>query len=64
MSRCGIVVGNEGRGLARLVREKCDFIAVLPMCGRVSSLNASVAGALVMYEALRQKGGKGAPETE
>ena len=62
--RCGIVVGNEGRGLARLVREKCDFIAVLPMCGQVSSLNASVAGALVMYEALRQKGGKGAPETE
>ena len=53
--RCGLVVGNEGRGISRLVREKCDFIAMLPMVGAVSSLNASVAGALVMYEALRQK---------
>lgn len=53
--RCGIVVGNEGRGISRLVREKCDFIAMLPMVGEVSSLNASVAGALVMYEALRCK---------
>ena len=58
--RCGIVVGNEGRGMSRLVRERCDFIAVLPMLGQVSSLNASVAGALVMYEALRQRrGGEG-----
>ncbi len=56
--RCGLVVGNEGRGISRLVREKCDFIAMLPMLGQVSSLNASVAGALVMYEALRQKQGK------
>lgn len=56
--RCGIVVGNEGRGISRLVREKCDFIAMLPMLGMVSSLNASVAGALVMYEALRQKQGR------
>lgn len=53
--RCALVVGNEGRGISRLVREKCDFIAMLPMVGAVSSLNASVAGALVMYEALRQK---------
>ncbi len=53
--RCGIVVGNEGRGISRLIREKCDFIAMLPMLGSVSSLNASVAGGLVMYEALRSR---------
>lgn len=49
-----IVVGNEGRGVSRLVREKCDFIATLPMRGEVSSLNAAVAGAIAMYEVLRQ----------
>lgn len=53
--RTGIVVGNEGRGISRLAREKCDFIAMLPMLGGVSSLNAAVAGAIVMYEVLRQK---------
>ena len=53
--RCGLVVGNEGAGLGRLVREHCDFIAQLPMYGKVSSLNAGVAGALVMYEVLRQR---------
>jgi 23S rRNA (guanosine2251-2'-O)-methyltransferase len=54
--RCGLVVGNEGRGLGRLIREQCDFIAELPMRGQVSSLNAGVAGALVLYEVLRQHG--------
>ena len=53
--RCGIVVGNEGHGIGRLVRDKCDFIAMLPMRGQVSSLNASVAGGITMYEILRQK---------
>lgn len=53
--RCGLVVGNEGSGLGRLVRAQCDFLARLPMHGRVASLNAGVAGALVMYEALRQR---------
>lgn len=53
--RVGIVVGNEGRGLSRLVREKCDFIAMLPMLGGVSSLNAAVAGAIALYEVLRQR---------
>lgn len=53
--RVGIVVGSEGRGLGRLVREQCDFIAFLPMHGAIESLNAGVAGALVLYEALRQK---------
>ena len=52
--RCGLVVGNEGSGLGRLVREQCDFLARLPMRGRITSLNAGVAGALVMYEVLRQ----------
>ena len=57
--RCGIVVGNEGHGMGRLVRDKCDFIAYLPMKGGVASLNASVAGGIVLYEVLRQKEGKG-----
>lgn len=51
----GLVVGNEGRGISRLAREKCDFIATIPMCGGVSSLNAAVAGAIVMFEAARQR---------
>ena len=55
--RCGLVVGNEGHGLGRLIREQCDFIAQLPMRGQVASLNAGVAGALVLYEVLRQHGG-------
>jgi 23S rRNA (guanosine2251-2'-O)-methyltransferase len=53
--RCAIVVGNEGHGIGRLVRDNCDFIAQLPMRGGVASLNASVAGGIVLYEALRQK---------
>jgi len=50
-----IVLGSEGKGISRLVAEKCDFLARIPMKGRVSSLNVSVAGALFMYEALRQR---------
>lgn len=50
-----IVIGNEGEGLGRLVREKCDFIASIPMCGQINSLNASVAAGVLMYEALRQR---------
>jgi 23S rRNA (guanosine2251-2'-O)-methyltransferase len=50
-----IVVGNEGKGIRQLVREKCDFLASIPLYGKVESLNASVAGALVMYEAVRQR---------
>jgi len=52
----GIVVGSEGKGLRRLVRETCDFLVKLPMCGSVSSLNAGVAGAIAMFEVLRQRG--------
>lgn len=51
----GIVVGAEGQGMSRLVRETCDFLVHLPMRGRVESLNASVAGGIVIYEALRQR---------
>jgi 23S rRNA (guanosine2251-2'-O)-methyltransferase len=50
-----IVVGGEGKGLSRLVRESCDFVLRLPMCGKVTSLNAAVAGSVVLYEALKQR---------
>jgi 23S rRNA (guanosine2251-2'-O)-methyltransferase len=54
-SPLGIVVGSEGKGLGRLVREHCDFLLRLPMQGRVESLNASIAGSIVLYEAWRQR---------
>jgi len=50
-----LVVGSEGKGLRRLVRERCDFLLRLPMLGRVTSLNAAVAGSVVLYEVLRQR---------
>ncbi len=50
-----LVVGSEGEGLRRLVRECCDFLLRLPMHGQVTSLNAAVAGSVVLYEALRQR---------
>jgi len=53
--RTVIVVGAEGRGLSRLVGEKCDFVATIPMPGGFESLNAGVAAAVAMYEALRQR---------
>ncbi len=54
--KVALVVGSEGQGLGRLVREHCDHLARLPMFGQVGSLNAGVAGALAMYEVLRQQG--------
>ncbi|MFC1734562.1 23S rRNA (guanosine(2251)-2'-O)-methyltransferase RlmB [Candidatus Hydrogenedentota bacterium] len=51
----GIVIGNEGRGLRRLVREHCDFIVSIPMPGGFASLNASVAAGVVLYEVTRQR---------
>lgn len=51
----GLVIGSEGEGVSRLVREKCDFIASIPMAGEINSLNASVAAGVLMYEALRQR---------
>lgn len=50
-----LVVGGENHGVGRLVREKCDGVLSLPMCGKVNSLNASVAGAVLMYEIARQR---------
>jgi 23S rRNA (guanosine2251-2'-O)-methyltransferase len=52
-----LVVGSEGRGLRRLVRKQCDFLVRLPMVGRIASLNAAVAGSIVLYEAWRQRQG-------
>lgn len=54
--RVGLVVGAEGSGISRLVRENCDFIAELPMPGGFESLNAGVATAVTLYEVLRQRG--------
>ncbi|MGF7058346.1 23S rRNA (guanosine(2251)-2'-O)-methyltransferase RlmB [Brassicibacter mesophilus] len=51
-----IVIGSEGKGINRLVKEKCDFLVKIPMVGRVSSLNASVAASVLIYEVLRQRG--------
>lgn len=51
----GLVVGSEGRGLGRLVKERCDYLLQLPMTGHVTSLNAGVAGSIVLYEAWRQR---------
>jgi len=56
--RCAIVVGSEGEGLGSLVGKTCDFIGYIPMSGQVESLNAGVAGALALYEAVRQKRAK------
>ena len=50
-----IVIGSEGDGMTRLVRENCDFLVSIPMKGRISSLNASAAAAILLYEALRQR---------
>ena len=50
-----IVIGSEGDGMTRLVREKCDFLVSIPMKGKISSLNASAAAAILLYEAVRQR---------
>ncbi|WP_010279537.1 23S rRNA (guanosine(2251)-2'-O)-methyltransferase RlmB [Paenibacillus senegalensis] len=50
-----IVIGNEGKGIGRLVKEHCDFLVKLPMMGSIQSLNASVAASVLAYEALRQR---------
>ncbi|OEH93170.1 23S rRNA (guanosine(2251)-2'-O)-methyltransferase RlmB [Bacillus solimangrovi] len=51
----GVVIGSEGRGMSRLIKDKCDFLLSLPMVGQVTSLNASVAAGLLMYEVYRKR---------
>lgn len=53
----GLVIGNEAKGMGRLIREKCDFLVKLPMMGQLNSLNASVAAGVLMYEVVRQRRG-------
>ena len=55
----GLVIGNEGEGVSRLVKEKCDFVASIPMSGNIDSLNASVAMGVLAYEIVRQRMVKG-----
>ncbi len=54
LGKLAIVVGSEGKGISRLVKENCDFLVRIPMLGQVTSLNASVAASVLMYEAVRQ----------
>jgi 23S rRNA (guanosine2251-2'-O)-methyltransferase len=54
----GLVVGSEGQGVGKLVRERCDGAIYLPMMGKVESLNAAVAGSIALYEVIRQRGRK------
>jgi 23S rRNA (guanosine2251-2'-O)-methyltransferase len=51
----GLVIGSEGKGMGRLIRDKCDFLIRMPMAGHVTSLNASVAAAILMYEVYRKR---------
>ena len=57
MAKCsiGLIIGSEGKGMSRILREKCDFLIKLPMVGKVTSLNASVAASLLMYEVYRKR---------
>lgn len=50
-----LIIGSEGQGVGRLVKEQCDFVVRIPMVGRINSLNASVAGSILMYEAMKQR---------
>ncbi|KXG74803.1 23S rRNA (guanosine(2251)-2'-O)-methyltransferase RlmB [Thermotalea metallivorans] len=56
--KIALVIGSEGKGIGRLIKEKCDFIIHIPMKGEVGSLNASVAAAILMYEVMKQRKGK------
>ncbi|NMB34108.1 MAG: 23S rRNA (guanosine(2251)-2'-O)-methyltransferase RlmB [Clostridium sp.] len=52
-----LVIGSEGRGMGRLVAQKCDYVVNIPMAGEITSLNAAVAGSIIMYEIVRQRKG-------
>ena len=51
-----VVIGSEGKGISRLVKEECDYMINIPMIGHVTSLNASVSASIIFYEILRQRG--------
>ena len=51
----GIVIGSEGFGMSRLVKENCDFLVKIPMQGQITSLNAAVSAGIIMYEVVRQR---------
>lgn len=53
--KVALVIGNEGRGISRLVRKSCDFIASIPMYGKINSLNASVSAGILIYEVIRNR---------
>ena len=53
-----LVVGSEGQGVGRLIKEQCDFVVRIPMVGKINSLNASVAGSILIFEAMKQRAGK------
>ena len=53
--KIALIIGNEGKGISRLVRESCDFIANIPMYGKINSLNASVASGIMIYEVIRNR---------
>lgn len=53
--KIALVIGNEGKGISRLVRESCDFVATIPMKGKINSLNASVASGIMIYEVVRNR---------
>ena len=50
-----LVIGSEGKGIGRLTKEVCDFLVRIPMQGKINSLNASVAGSILMYESMKQR---------
>ena len=53
--KIAVVIGSEGAGISKLVREKCDFVVSMPMVGRITSLNASNAAAIIIYEIRKQR---------
>ena len=61
---CAIVLGSEGFGISRLVKEKCDFVVSIPMCGGVNSMNVSCAAAVILADVRRQRDIKGGNQVE
>jgi 23S rRNA (guanosine2251-2'-O)-methyltransferase len=52
---CALIIGSEGRGMSKLTKDKCDKLVKIPMVGKINSLNASVAGGIMMYEILKSR---------